>query len=303
MRYREFGTTGRRVSVIGYGCAALSVGADRDQAAAVLATVDSLGINLVDTADTYCRLPSELHANERTLAQIYGPCPERVLIATKGGTVRTPTGWGILGEPSRLHRAIVESHAALGGQSPIALWQHHWPDPRYATADVLRSVRRAQDEGLVRWMGVGNYDLQQLREACDCAAVVSIQNQYNLWHRSAESEGLLEFCENRGLVFLAWRPLGGEGLASRLDEIDAVRRLASHRGISPQRLVIAWMLRKSTCLVPLIGSTNPDHIADCAAATDIQLDDQEMSQLNQLRPEELPQRARSPAWVRHPPLA
>jgi aryl-alcohol dehydrogenase-like predicted oxidoreductase len=305
MRTRKLGGTDLNVSVIGYGAAALSAedGPEEAEAQAILDRVVSLGVTLIDTADTYCPSPGELHHNERLVARCLAGRRERVLVATKGGTVRTGAGWGIDGNPARLYRSICESHQALGGDAPITLWQHHWPDPRYTIAQMLEPVRRAQEEGLISHVGVGNYSLEQLRQACDCLPIVSIQNQYNLWHRGPEHDGLFEFCSERGVTFLAWRPLGGAGLAERLGEIELIARCAKERGISPQRFVTAWMLAHAPCVVPLCGARRPEHVADTLAAVDVRLDPREMSLLNGLNPSALPRRQRPPAWVDHPPLA
>jgi aryl-alcohol dehydrogenase-like predicted oxidoreductase len=303
MRTRRLGNTGVATSAIGYGAAGLSSPdfADQNAAAAVLETALSRGVTLIDTADTYCASPHELHQNERLVA---AACAghKSVLIATKGGTIRTPAGWALRGDPDHLYRAICESHAALGGTAPIPLWQHHWPDPRYSIEQMLQPVRRAQDEGLIRFVGVGNYNLAQLREACDLLPIVSIQNQYNLWHRSPEDDGLFQFCDDRRISFFAWRPLGGAGLAQRLGENASVAELAQARGVSPQRLVLAWMLHQSPCVTPLIGSRNGDHIADALAAAEMPLSPAELSALNRLDPAVLPGRERPPAWHDHPPL-
>ncbi len=304
MRTRSLGWTGVEVSVIGYGPMALSLRGrpERSAQVALLESVIAAGVTLFDTADTYCLGPEELHHNERLIAGVVNDRPD-VKIATKGGTLRTSHGWQLDSHPERLYRAIVESHNALGGRKPIFLWQHHWPDPRWTIAEMLRPVQRALSEGLIRYVGVGNYSLPQLREACDLVPVVTVQNQYNLWHREPETNGLFEFCVKRNLVFLPYRPLGGAELACRLREIPALARLARDRGISPQRLLIAWHRAQSSCLLPIPGSRQLAHVQDCLAAAEIELEVQELRQINALRPEELPQLARTPNWSDHPPLS
>jgi aryl-alcohol dehydrogenase-like predicted oxidoreductase len=264
------------------------------------------GVTLIDTADTYCLGPSDLHHNERLVMRaIRGQAdgPRDLLIATKGGTVRTEQGWEIDGRPERLHQAICSSHAALGGDTPIPLWQHHWPDPRYSIRAMLTPVQRAQEQGLVRFVGVANYTVEQLQQAREVVDVVSVQNQYNLWHREAEQDGMLEYCEQEGLVFLPWRPMGGQGLAHRLAEIEPLAQLARDRGISPQRLMIAWHLAKSPCILPLVGTRRWDHLEDCLAADGVQLEPREVARLDAILPGQLAERSRQPAWEGMPPLA
>jgi aryl-alcohol dehydrogenase-like predicted oxidoreductase len=305
MRMRRFGKTERTVSVVGFGAMSLSLAPPltEDAAVALLHQVTDLGVTFIDVADTYCPSPAEAHHNERLVAKALAGSRQNVMIATKGGTVRTAKGWEIDGNPERLYQAICESYKALGAAEPIALWQHHWPDPRYQIVEMLRPVRRALDERLVEHVGVGNYSLEQLKQACDFLPIVSIQNQYNLWHRTAESDGLFEFCVQNDLVFLPWRPLGGAGLADQLSRVAAVAEIAESRGVSPQQVIIAWQLHQSPCLLPIPGSRCISHVSECVAAAEFVLDARELDMLNRVRAEELPRRGRPPAWTAHPPLA
>jgi aryl-alcohol dehydrogenase-like predicted oxidoreductase len=275
---------------------------DDDAQRDLLIAVIAAGVTFFDTADTYCLGPAELHHNERLIGEVLSSHPE-VRVATKGGTLRTATGWQLDSRPERLYQAIVDSYAALGGREPIFLWQHHWPDPRWTIAEMLRPVQRALDEGLIRYVGVGNYSLAQLQEACELVPVASVQNQYNLWKREAESNGIFDFCVDRNLVFLPYRPLGGGELAGRLHEIPTLARLANDRGVSPQRMMIAWHLAQSPCVLPIPGAKQRSHILDCLAAADLRLDTQELRELNAVRADDLPQLPRTPNWSIHPPLS
>lgn len=305
MLTRPFGGSAGKVSAVGFGAMALSLRGrpSEDAAVALLHQVLDLGVTFIDTADTYCLGPGELHHNERLIAKALAGRQNGVVVATKGGTVRTTTGWEIDGHPDRLYRSVCDSHAALGGDKPIALWQHHWPDPRYTIEEMLRPIRRAQAAGLVQHVGVGNYTLDQLKQACDFMPIDSIQNHYNPWRRAAETDGLLEYCVRQGIVFLPWRPLGGSGLSERLNQVPAVAELAKRHAVSPQRLIIAWHLHQLPCLLPIPGSIRLEHVADCIAATQLRLNEQEMAVLNGLEPHELPERERKAAWTVHPPLA
>ena len=308
MERRPLGKTGIEVSAVGYGAMALSLegGPPEAESVAILQQLLGGGVTFFDTADTYCRGPGDLHHNERLLARALAARqggPEPVCVATKGGTVRTASGWEIDGTPDRLYRGICASFQALGGKEPISIWQHHWPDPRYSIAAMMKPVRRAVEEGLVRFIGVGNYSVQQLREVRDVLPVVSVQNQFNLWHREPEEDGMLEYCEREDIVFLPWRPLGGLGLAHRLGEIRPVADLARERGISPQRLMISWHLAKSKCIFPIPGSSRVENVLDCLAAREVRLEPREIARLDAVPPAELPRRTRPPAWEQAPGLA
>lgn len=308
MNTRPFGRTGVQVSTVGYGAMALSLPGcpEESQALRILAAVLDQGVSFLDTADTYCPGPGEAHHNERLLARATAAAPtggRPVYVATKGGTRRAGERWEVDGAPEYLYRCICASYQALGGTSPIFLWQLHWPDPRYPIPAMLAAARRAMDERLVRFVGVCNFTVEQVRQAEGAVPVVSVQNQFNLWHREAETEGILEYCEQRNLVFLPWRPLGGLGLAQRLGEIGPLARLAHERGSSPQRLMIAWHLAKSKCILPIPGSKRLEHILDCLSAAGDRLEPAEVRLLDGISAAELPRRDRAAAWEGMPPLA
>src|SRR5438477_11400568 len=170
MRTRLFGKTGVEVGVIGYGAMPLSLEGrpTEAEALAILQQVAARGVSFIDTADTYGLDPSDVHHNERLLAKMAVSVKGRggpIYIATKGGTVRKQSSWEIDGSPARLYRVIRESFEALGGEKPIFLWQHHWPDPRYSIKEMMEPVQRAMKENLVRFVGVANYSLEQIKEA------------------------------------------------------------------------------------------------------------------------------------------
>ncbi len=307
MRLRSFGKTDTRTSILGYGAMALSLeGKPEEEALEIIEKVLARGVTFFDTADTYCRSPAELHHNERLLARAFSKAAllnhDSIIVATKGGTVRTKRGWEVEGAPDFLYRSICESFEALGGNRPIGLWQHHWPDPRHSVTAMMKPAARAVNEKLVRFVGVANYSVEQLREARGVVDVVSVQNQYNFWHREPECNGMLEYCEQEGLLFLPWRPMGGLGLAQRLGEIQPLSALARDRGISPQRLVVAWHLAKSKCMLPIPGSSRLEHILDCLAAENICLEPAEIGLLNAISEKDLPERERPAAWKWMPPL-
>ncbi len=298
MRTRILGKTGAIVGVIGYGSQSLSLPLRPPESEAIhlLRELVAHGVNFIDTADTYCVGPESLNQNEKLLVQALADVTAPIYISTKGGTVRTEKGWEIDGSPERLYRIIVASHAALGGKEPIFLWQHHWPDARHSIPAVFKSFQRAVDEGLVRHIGVSNYTLEQLKQACDLMPIVSLEAQLNLWHRDPEFNGLLEYCENNNIVFLPYRPMGGFGLAERLGEIPSLAAVARERGISPYRMMIAWHLAKSPAILPIPGSSKLRNILDCLGAAEMSLTADEIKRIQDVNPADLPQRIRPPSW-------
>jgi aryl-alcohol dehydrogenase-like predicted oxidoreductase len=308
MRTRPFAKTGIDVGAVGFGAMPLSRsgGPSEDESLGILTRLAKEGITFLDTADTYCPSPNQLHHNERLLRRASSAWHEEgreVIFATKGGMVVDSGGWYVNGSPDHLYRAICTSYEALGGHQPIPLWQLHWPDPRFTIASMLQPVLRAVEEGLVQFVGVCNFSLDQLRRAQDMVPIVSVQNQFNLWHREPETEGILEYCEQQDLVFLPWRPFGGLGLAQTLGRIEPLIRLASERQVTPQRLMVAWHLAKSTCIVPIPGSSRLDHILDGAAAEELHLEQSEVRRVDAISMRDLPNRKRASAWEGMPPLA
>lgn len=288
---RAWADSGLRTSVLGYGAAHLSVAGrpGEDEALALLAELFDAGVTLFDTADTYCLGANDLHHNERLLGAALRAAgnPEDVVVCTKGGTVRTSSGWAIDGRPDRLYRGICESYAALG-ERPIPVWQHHWPDSRYSIADMLAPVRRALDEGMIRHVGVCNYNVEQLTQARDVVPVVCVQAEFNFWNRELETSGLLANCERHELTVLPWRPLGGPGLAALLPQIEPLRQIAERRGVSCAQVTIAWLLAKSPVLVPIPGGRSRDHLRELVEAANLTLEPDDLRTLNAIPAASLP---------------
>ena len=212
---RHLGQTEIMLSPIALGAMPLSISGRpaESQAIATIHRALDLGVNLIDTSDAYCQDESDKHHNERLIhkaIQQYSGDTSRVLVATKGGLMRPNGAWTQNGNPQHLRKTIRESHAALGGQEPIDLWQYHSPDPNYSIEDSLTPAKEAVDEGLIRFVGVSNFSVEQIKRAREVVEIVSVQNQYNPWHRQPESDGVLEYCQTEGLTFLPWSPLGGQ---------------------------------------------------------------------------------------------
>ena len=308
MRTRPFGRTGLKISALGYGAMPLSLDGrpGEDEALAILDEVLDMGVTLFDTADVY-RFESESeNHNERLLARaigLRGTLENDIIVATKGGMMRNEGRWEIEGSPKMIELAIRKSHRALGGKRPIPLWQHHWPDPRHSITEMLEPVRRAVDEGLIRFVGVGNYSVEQIKEAMAIVDIVSVQSQHNIWNRDAETDGVLAFCESNDLVFFPWRPMGGMGLSGRLHEISVLSEIAARHGASPHATVLAWQMAMFPCIVPIPGSKQPSHIRDCLTAAQINLSPEDVGRLCAISEDELPKRNRPPSWGKTPPLS
>jgi pyridoxine 4-dehydrogenase len=283
MEHRQLGNTGVQISEIGLGAMQMSLSGRpaREQSLAVIHRALELGVNFIDTADAYCTDETEKHHNEELLAEAfetYDGDTSEVLVATKGGLVRPEGRWETDGTPNRLRRTIRESFEALGGDRPIDVWQHHAPDTDYTIEEQLEPVADAVAEGLVRFVGVSNYSTEQIDQAREVVEVVSVQNQYNPWHRKPEHDGVLEYCEANSITFLPWSPLGGASRCEKLEDIDALQSIARARDTSVYQVVLAWLQSKSDQIVPIPGASRIASITDSLQAADLTLSEQEISE-------------------------
>jgi aryl-alcohol dehydrogenase-like predicted oxidoreductase len=251
----------------------------------VTAALDA-GVTLFDTADAYG--PGEgpgnpQGANETLVAGLLDELGvrDRVLLATKGGHVRTDAGdWELDSSAGHLTRAVDASLQRLGVDQ-IALWQHHRPDPDVPYEDVIGTLKAIHDTGKVRMIGLSNADPDQIRMAHDVLgeALVSVQNQFSPAFRSSRPE--VELCAELGLAFLAWSPLGGLSKAKDLaTQHPAFAEIAEDRGVSPQQVALAWELAQSPTVIPIPGAKRPESITDSAAAACLDLSEDELARLD-----------------------
>jgi aryl-alcohol dehydrogenase-like predicted oxidoreductase len=242
---------------------------------AIHAALDA-GVNLIDTADAYCSDESDVGHNERLIAKALDGRRDGVIVATKGGHTRPGGSWALDGRPEHLRAACEASLRALGTDR-IDLYQYHRPDPNVPYEESIGAIKELQDEGKVRWIGISNADVEQIELACSLAEIVSVQNQLSLEYRSPIAKGEVEACEQRGIAFLPWSPLGGiPKAAEAAGRHDAVSRAADAHGVSPQQVALAWLLSLSPCVVPIPGTTRPESILDSVAAAELELSGDEL---------------------------
>jgi aryl-alcohol dehydrogenase-like predicted oxidoreductase len=259
----------------------------REQLAGTVRAALDAGVTLFDTADAYGP-GDELGAgaqgaNESLIAGLLDELGvrDRVLLATKGGHVRTDGGeWGLDSSAGHLRQAVDDSLKRLGVDQ-IALWQHHRPDPEVDYAEVIGTLKEIHASGKVAMIGLSNADPDQIRAAHRelGGALVSVQNQFSPAFRSSRPE--IDVCEELGLAFLPWSPLGGLGDAKSLAEKHpAFQRVADDRGVSAQQVALAWELAQSPVVVPIPGAKRPQSITDSAAAADLELTADEVAALD-----------------------
>lgn len=287
METKRLGNTEVEISAIGLGGMPMSL-SDRPPEAQAIAVIHQAldhGVRLIDTADSYCKDESDKHHNERlihTALQQYSGDTQSVVVATKGGLMRPQGTWTRNGSPDHLRETLRISFEALGGERPIDLWQYHSPDPEYAIAESLAPVKAAVEQGLVRFVGVSNFSVEQIKQARDCVDIVSVQNQYNPWHRQPEADGVLEYCEQEGLTFFPWSPLGGSRRVAQVKTISEITALAQEKGVSVYCIVLAWLRAKSPCVVPIPGASKPENIVDSLRAVTVHLTPDEVQRLDRV---------------------
>lgn len=287
IKTRLLGKTGVAISAIGYGAMRLSIQGrpPEAEAIAVLHKAFELGITLIDTADAYCLDETDKHHNEALIAKAlaaYAGDTSRAIVATKGACIRPEGAWEVDGNPERLRHAIRKSYKALGEKAPIALWQLHAVDPAYPIEESLRPVKEAVAEGLVRHVGLSNVSVEQISRARKMVEVVSVQNEYSLWWRVPEKDGVLEYCEAEGLAFIPYRPLGGRARIAAPEAHPQLARLAAARGVTPGQLALAWLLAKSPCILPIPGPTRIEHLVECVGAANILLAPDDVRRIEQV---------------------
>src|SRR3954453_13362438 len=243
--------------------------ADHDEAIAVLRRAVELGVNLIDTADSYGP-----HVSEELIAEALYPYPEDLLIATKGGLRRTGPGeWPRDGSPEHLREACQGSLRRLRLDA-IELYQLHSPDSKVPYEHSVAALKELQDEGKIRHIGVSNVSIDQLETAREIVEVVSVQNRFNLTDRS--SEDVLRRWEELGIAFFPWAPIA----AGRLAEPGGpVERIASRHDASPGQVALAWLLARSAMIVPIPGTSSVAHLEENLAAASLQLSGDELAEL------------------------
>jgi aryl-alcohol dehydrogenase-like predicted oxidoreductase len=234
------------------------------------------GVNLIDTADAYARDHTDIGHGERLLAKALRGRRDGVIVATKGGHTRNGEAWELDGRPEHIRAACEASLRALETDR-IDLYQYHRPDPNVPYAETIGAFKELQDEGKVRWVGISNANVEQIELACSIVDIVSVQNQLSLEYRSPIGKGEVALCEERGIAFLPWSPLGGIGRSDSTGEHDPVRDAAEAHGVSPQQVALAWLLSLSPVVIPIPGASRPESIQDSVRAVDLELTDDELA--------------------------
>jgi pyridoxine 4-dehydrogenase len=237
---------------------------DRDTAKAVLRRVVELGINFIDTADSYGPAVSE-----ELIAEALHPYPDDLVIATKGGLERTgPNQWPVNGRPEHIKEVCDESLARLR-LDQIPLYQQHRPDPTVPYEDTIGALVELKEQGKIRHVGLSNVDEGHLRIAQAMVPVVSVQNRYNVSDRRSES--MLDLCEQEGIAFLPYSPV------QDYEDNAVVAQTAARHGATVMQVLLAWLLARSTVMLPIPGTGSVAHLEENTTAATIELTPDEVA--------------------------
>jgi pyridoxine 4-dehydrogenase len=245
---------------------------DRENAKKVLRRAVDLGVNLIDTADAYGPETSEL-----LIAEALHPYPTGLVIATKGGLTRPgPDNWVPNCRPEYLSQCVDNSLKRLKLER-IDVYQLHTVDRKVPIEDSLGALKKAQDAGKIRHVGLSNVTTQEIARAKKVLSIVSIQNRYNIEGR--DSEDVLSYCEKEKMGFLPWAPVGGNGRGSMSKSGNPLEAEAKRRNVSAVQLALAWLLQKSPVMLPIPGTANIAHLEDNMAAAKLQLTAEEWKEI------------------------
>jgi pyridoxine 4-dehydrogenase len=242
---------------------------DRDEAIATVRRAVELGVNFIDTADSYGPFVSE-----RLIAEALHPYPDDLVIGTKGGMSRSGPGqWSADGRPQHLRAACDESLQRLR-LDQIPLYQFHRPDPKVPFEDSVGMLAQLKDEGKIRHIGLSNVTGAQLDQAMRLTPIVSVQNRYNPVDRS--SEAMVDRCETESIAFLPWAPID----SGSIGQDSAIARVAKAHDATPHQVALAWLLARSPAMLPIPGTGSVAHLEENMAAASLHLSVEEVAALS-----------------------
>jgi aryl-alcohol dehydrogenase-like predicted oxidoreductase len=296
------------VSAMGLGCMPLSAMSpkrreileDPEGAVSVIHAALDAGVTLIDTADIYAPSWDTFGHNERLVGGAFNSwagtseAKNIVVITTKGGITRGPKeSWGRASSLDYLLRAV-EASALRLGLDRIKLWQHHRLDPSMTFEDQFENVLALLERGIIERIGVSNYNAEQLRKAVkmggrpEQGGVISVQNQFSPRYRNEAD--VMKVCEEFGIAYLPWSPMGGIGRADQLGagELGAFRQVGLARGVSAYAVTIAWHLHTSPTIIPIPGATKISSVTDSLLGLSLTLTDEELSILDSSLPQDAP---------------
>ena len=280
---RRLGKTNVEVHAVGLGAMPLSLQGrpDYEQAYSVIEAFVQAGGNFIDTANVYCIDESEIGHNEILIEQTLSKLnlKNKVTVATKGGVERKGNNWVANGKPEFLRQSCEKSLIDLKTDS-IFLYQLHAPDPEIPLTDSVGELRKLLDEGKIQHIGLSNVNVEQSQMALSIAEIMSIQNRCSLFDQRSLENGVIKFCEEHDITFIAHSPVGGHFQHKQLTDITLLKKIAKKYEASTYQIAISWLLCKSASLLPIPGASKVNSITDSLQAVEIDLRKEDIQMLD-----------------------
>lgn len=281
-KYRRLGNTNIEVYAIGLGAMPLSLEGRPDEAQAlgvIKAFVDGGG-NFIDSANVYCIDDSDVGHNEKLIAKALSKQEDtdNIIVATKGGLRRPKSDWTVDASPEWLRQSCEKSLMDLDTDS-IFLYQLHATDPDVPLADSIGELARLKAEGKIQHIGLSNVTVEQIQLALSITDIISVQNRCNLFERTSFKNGVVKFCEENNITFIAHSPVGGHSQHAQRAKNSLLKNLAEKYDASTYQIMIAWLLHRSSSILTIPGASKTSSIMDSLRAINVELSKEDMQLL------------------------
>jgi len=282
-KYRQLDNTNIEVFAVGLGAMPLSLDGRPDEAQAfdvIQAFVDGGG-NFIDSANVYCIDDSDVGHNEKLIARALAKLDDakNIIVATKGGLRRPSGGWTVDGSPEWLRQSCEKSLQDLDTDS-IFLYQLHAPDPNIPLTDSVGELARLKAEGKIHHIGLSNVTVEQIQLALSITDIISVQNRCNLFERTSFENGVVKFCKENNISFIAHSPVGGHFQHAQRAEDILLKILAEKYDVSTYQIMIAWLLHRNSSVVAIPGASKTSSVMDSLQAINVKFSKEEMQLLN-----------------------
>ncbi len=281
---RTLGYTSIELFPIGLGAMPLSLEGrpNEKQALDVINTFVNGNGNFIDTANVYCVDDTDVGHNERLVARAltHFDNASNIFIATKGGLTRPKGNWTVDASPAWLRQSCEKSLQDLNTDS-IFLYQLHAPDPEVPLTDSIGELAKLKDEGKIQHIGLSNVSVENIELALSISQIISVQNRCNLFERTSFNNGVVEYCENNDITFIAHSPVGGHYQHAQRSDNDLLKNLAEKYNTSAYQIMIAWLLHKSKSIFPIPGASKTSSIKDSIQAVNVELSKDDMQILEE----------------------
>jgi len=282
-KYRQLDNSNVEAYAIGLGAMPLSLDGRPDEAQALGVIEDFVdgGGNFIDSANVYCIDDSDVGHNEKLIARALSKLEDanNIIVATKGGLKRPKGGWTVDASPAWLRQSCEKSLRDLNTDS-IFLYQLHAPDPDVPLTDSVGELARLRAEGKIRHIGLSNVTVEHIQLALSITEIISVQNRCNLFERTSFENGVVKFCEENNITFIAHSPVGGHFQHAQHADNSLLKKLAEKYKASTYQIMLAWLLHRSSSLVAIPGASKTSSIMNSLRATNVEFNKEDMQLLD-----------------------